>query len=147
MLNRLKGVFESLRQNDVRYLVVGGIAAVLHGVPRATFDLDLYVSAEPANLTALLAAFEQAGLGTAALTSVDEILGNEITVFKDRVRIDVFITLKGLNFGEAWEHRRTMTYQGHPFFVVDKPDLIQAKRASGRQVDLEDLRILEGTPP
>ncbi len=38
MLNRLQGVFESFLSHDVRYLVIGGIAAVLHGVPRATFD-------------------------------------------------------------------------------------------------------------
>lgn len=41
MLNRLRDVFESLSEHEVRYLVIGGIAAVLHGVPRATFDLDL----------------------------------------------------------------------------------------------------------
>jgi hypothetical protein len=41
MLNQLRGVFESLHRHEVRYLVIGGIAAVLHGVPRATFDLDI----------------------------------------------------------------------------------------------------------
>lgn len=38
MLNRLKDVFESFQQHNVRYVVIGGIAAVLYGVPRATFD-------------------------------------------------------------------------------------------------------------
>ncbi len=38
MLNRLRGVFSSLEKHEVRYLVIGGIAAVLYGVPRATFD-------------------------------------------------------------------------------------------------------------
>ena len=40
MLNRLKDVFESLERHEVRYVVIGGIASVLHGVPRATFDLE-----------------------------------------------------------------------------------------------------------
>jgi len=40
MLNRLQDVFRSFQQHDVRYVVIGGIAVVLHGVPRATFDLD-----------------------------------------------------------------------------------------------------------
>jgi len=35
---RLRDVFASLISHDVRYLVIGGTAAVLHGVPRATFD-------------------------------------------------------------------------------------------------------------
>ena len=55
MLNLLKDVFSSLQRHNVRYIVIGEIAAVLHGVPRATFD-------------------------------------QEITIFKDRVRIDVQVT-------------------------------------------------------
>ena len=45
MLNRLKGVFKSFQQHDVKYVVIGGIAAVLYGVPRATFDLDILIEA------------------------------------------------------------------------------------------------------
>lgn len=41
MINRLLDVFASFGRNDVRYIVIGGIAAVLHGVPRATFGLDV----------------------------------------------------------------------------------------------------------
>jgi len=41
MLNRLKRVFESFQQHEVRYVVIGGIAAVLYGVPRATFETIL----------------------------------------------------------------------------------------------------------
>ena len=47
MLNRYQAVFRSLNSHDVRYVVIGGIAAVLHGVPRATFDLDLLIDATP----------------------------------------------------------------------------------------------------
>jgi hypothetical protein len=43
MLNRLKDVFWSFQEHNVKYLVIGGIASVLHGVPRATFDLDILI--------------------------------------------------------------------------------------------------------
>lgn len=43
MLDQLQTVFASFQKNDVRYLVIGGIAAVLYGVPRATFDLDILI--------------------------------------------------------------------------------------------------------
>ena len=42
MLNRLKDVFSSFQKHNVRYVVIGGIAAILYGVPRATFDLDVF---------------------------------------------------------------------------------------------------------
>lgn len=143
MLGRLKDVFRSFQQNDVRYLIIGGIASVLHGVPRATFDLDILIQATPANVRRLLRAMKEAGLATASLTAPQEILANEITVFEDRVRIDVQTATPGLEFREAWKRRETMNYQGQDFYVVCKDDLISSKRASGREVDLEDVRLLQ----
>jgi hypothetical protein len=49
MLNRLLDVFASFQRHKVKYLVIGGIAAVLHGVPRATFDLDILIEASSDN--------------------------------------------------------------------------------------------------
>ena len=143
MLNRLVDVFRSLREHEVRYLVVGGIAAILHGVPRATIDLDILIDVTPENARRLLAALAQAGLGTALLATPDELIRNEITIFKDRVRVDVLTEAPGLSFEAAWDRRETMTYQDQPFFVLSKDDLIAAKKASGRAVDLEDARLLE----
>jgi len=123
--------------------VIGGIAAVLHGVPRATFDLDILIEAKPENAKNLLKAFLDAGLGTAALTTPEELLSQEITIFKDRVRIAVQTSTPGLKFEEAWEWRETMEYQKQKFYVVSREDLISSKRAAGRPVDLEDVRLLE----
>ncbi len=91
----------------------------------------------------LLDSLLDAGLGTASLTNVEEILSNEITVFKDRVRIDVQTVTPGIDFRKAWKQRETMIFQGQIFYVVSKKDLIASKRASGRDVDLEDVRLLE----
>jgi hypothetical protein len=143
MLNRLKGVFESFQQHDVRYIVIGGIAAVLYGVPRATFDLDILIEATPENARRLLDSLLDAGMATASFTNVDEILSNEITIFKDRVRIDVQTSTPGLRFQDGWKRRKTLEYQGQPFYVASLEDLISSKRATGREVDLEDVRLLE----
>lgn len=145
MLNRLQDVFKSLHENDVRYVVIGGIAAVLHGVPRATFDLDVLIEATPENARRLLDSLLQAGLGTASLTDVEELLANEITIFRDRVRVDVQTSTPGIDFAEVWKSRKIITYQGQDFFILSKEDLIASKRASGRPVDLEDARLLEAS--
>jgi len=143
MLNRLRDVFASFQKHNVRYVVIGGIAAVLHGVPRATFDLDILIEATPDNARRLLDALLEANLGTASLTSAGELLAHEITIFKDRVRIDVQTATPGLRFDDAWQNRETMEYQGQSFYVVSRDDLIASKRASGRKIDLEDVRLLE----
>ena len=143
MLNRLQDVFRSFQQHDVKYVVIGGIASILHGVPRATFDLDILIEATPENTRRLLDALLAAGLGTASLTTADNVLANEITVFRDRVRVDVQTSTPGINFPDAWRRRKTVAYQGQEFFILSKQDLIASKRAAGGTVDIEDVRLLE----
>jgi hypothetical protein len=147
MLQRLPRVFASFASHEVRYLVLGGIAAVLYGVPRATFDLDILIEATPENARRLLAALAEAGLGTAAMITPEELLAHEITVFEDRVRLDVQTRTPGLEFASAWQRRSTMTFEGQSFPVVSREDLIAAKRAAGRAIDREDVRLLEASKP
>jgi hypothetical protein len=142
MLDQLQSVFASFQKNDVRYLVIGGIAAVLYGVPRATFDLDVLIEPTLENAKRLLRAMSEAGLGTASLASADEVLSTEITIFTDRIRLDVQTSTPGIVFAEAWQRKVTMNYKGQALEVVSLADLIASKRASGRDVDLEDVRIL-----
>jgi len=143
MLNRLQNVFASLEKHQVKYVVIGGIAAVLHGVPRATFDLDILIEATPDNVRKLLDAFLEAKLGTASLVTVEEVLDREITIFEDRVRIDVQTETPGIDFNGAWQNKEIMQYRGREFFVLSKNDLISSKKAAGRRIDLEDVKLLE----
>ncbi len=143
MLNRLQGVFSSLESNEVRYVVIGGLAAVLYGVPRATLDLDILIEATAENAARLLKSFEEAGLGTVSLATAKDLLDHEIVVFEDWVRIVVQTQTPGIQIDQAWKNREVMEYQGQKFYVASRKDLIASKRASGRDVDLEDVRLLE----
>ena len=124
-------------------MVIGGVASVLYGVPRVTFDLDILIDATCDNAQRLLDALVEAGFGTATMTNAQDVIAHEITVFNDRVRIDVQTSTPGVSFQDAWRRRKTITYQGQDFFILSKEDLIATKRASGREVDLEDIRLLE----
>ena len=143
MLNRLQDVFRFFQKHEVKYLVIGGVASVIYGVPRATFDLDILIEATSENARRLLAALMEAGFGTATLTNPEDLVAHEITIFNDRVRIDVQTSTPGVSFKDVWNRRKTITYQGQDFFILSKEDLINTKRASGRDVDLEDIRLLE----
>jgi hypothetical protein len=57
--------------------------------------------------------------------------------------VDVQTSTPGLRFADAWSRRKTVAYQGQEFFILSKEDLIRSKRAAGRPVDLEDVRLLE----
>lgn len=143
MLNQLQGVFSSFHSHNVRYVIIGGIAAILYGVPRATFDLDILIDPTPENAQRLLDALLEAGLGTASLTTTEELLSHEITIFRDKVRIDVQTSTPGVDFDRAWAEREEMSYAGQTFYVVSREHLIASKRAAGRARDLEDVRLLE----
>jgi len=142
VLNRLLDVFASFQNHKVKYLVIGGIAAILYGVPRATFDLDILIEATPENAQRLLDAMIDVNMGTATMISAEELSAHEITIFQDRVRIDVQTSTPGLLFAEAWDRREIMEYQGQEFYIVSKKDLVASKKTAGRAVDLEDVRLL-----
>ena len=143
MLDQLQSVFASFQKNDVKYLVIGGIAAVLYGVPRATFDLDVLIEPTKDNVERLLSAMIEPGLGTASLTNAEDVLSKEITIFTDRIRLDVQTSTPGISFEQAWQRRVTMNYRGQILEVISVGDLIASKTAAGRDVDLEDVRILK----
>jgi hypothetical protein len=143
MLNRLRDVFASWSAHEVKYIVTGSTAAILHGVPRATLDLDVLIEATLHNAQSLLNALRAAGFGTADLVTAEELLAHEITIFKDRYRIDVRTTTPGIAFADAWERRLEMKVEGQRFWVASRDDLIRSKRAAGRPIDLEDVRLLE----
>jgi len=143
MLHELLPLFASLNSRNVKYLVIGGVAAISYGVPRLTLDLDLLILPTEENAAALLAAFSEAGLGTAALTTPGALLATEITVFQDRVRIDVQTRTLGMAFSTAYGRRLDLTIDNVSIPVASLADLIASKKASARPQDLEDVRILE----
>ncbi|MBN2000310.1 hypothetical protein JW935_22360 [candidate division KSB1 bacterium] len=79
----------------------------------------------------LLDALVDAGFGTAALTSVKDVLAHEITIFQDYVQVDVQTFTPGIKFTETWDKRETFNYQGQVFYIVCKADLNASKQAAG----------------
>ncbi len=139
----LPELFASLNARDVRYVLIGGLAAVLHGVPRSTLDVDILIESSHDNATRLLGALKDIGLGTAYLSSPEEILANTITLFEDQLRVDVFLSIPGVSFEDAWRGRDTRDAAGVPVQLIAINALIKAKRAKGRPKDLEDITDLE----
>jgi len=140
--NYLK-LYKSLNSYKVKYLVIGGVAVVTYGVPRSTLDLDIFIEATIPNAEKCLKALKKAGFKTASLTSVGGILANELTVFEDYIRLDLFTQVKGLTFKEAWRRRVRRKVKTVPVYLACFEDIIHSKKASGRTIDLEDLKALQ----
>ncbi|MBM4345455.1 MAG: nucleotidyl transferase AbiEii/AbiGii toxin family protein [Deltaproteobacteria bacterium] len=124
--------------------MIGGIAAIVHGVPRMTLDIDLLIRATPDNARALLAALLDAGLATAAQLDADELLAHEITVFRDRLRVDVQTASPGIRFEEVRPRALLLNVDGVEVPILSAEDLLAAKAACNRPKDQQDLEVLRG---
>src|SRR5205809_7219492 len=88
---------------DVRFMIVGAYALALHGRPRATGDLDLWVEATPENGARVLSAL---GAPVAEVSAADFAApGVVYQVGVPPRRIDILTDLTGLTFAEAWLDR------------------------------------------
>lgn len=146
MLNSdFKELLELLNANEVRYLVVDGFAVTVHGYPRYTKDIDIWVEMDPENIIRLLKSIEEFGLGSLGLKPDDFSVEDQIVQlgYPPR-RIDLFVSIPGVEFSECYKTRIYTEMNGISVAFINKANLIKNKRASGRHQDLADLENLEG---
>lgn len=117
---------------------------MIHGLGRSTFDVDILIEPSVDNARRLLQALEEAGFGTAALTTPEQVALHEITRFRDRYLLDVMTRTPGITFDEAWSRREQVRAGTSHCFILSRDDLIRSKSAAGRQKDIEDVRAMEG---
>ena len=129
----------------VEYLLVGAYALAVHGLPRATGDLDLWVGTAGENPKRVRRALERFGAPLDQLTLKD--LTQRDVVFQIGVaprRIDVMTSVDGVEFAQAWRRRLDTRLEGLTVHVISRDDLIRNKKAAGRPQDLADVVWLEG---
>jgi hypothetical protein len=143
MLSLYRDVFKSFQSHKVKYVVIGGIAAIVHGVPRTTLDLDVLIEPTPENAQRVLDALTEIGFGTATLTTAENVARNDVTILKDWLRVDIHTHPPGLTFATAWKNRTRRRQDRHTVLLASISDLIRAKKAAGRPHDLEDARLLQ----
>ena len=130
---------------DVRFLIVGAYALAVHGRPRATGDLDVWVDPTPDNAASIMQALELFGAPTGHVNADD--FSRPGIVFQMGLppfRIDVLTDLTGLTFTEAWVDRIQAEFGELTVDVIGRDAFIKNKRATGRPRDLGDIDALGG---
>jgi hypothetical protein len=129
---------------EVRFLIVGAYALAIHGRPRATGDLDVWVEATPANAQRVLHALGEFG---APLTDISEAdfqrPGITYQIGVPPGRIDILTDLTGLTFAEAWSDRLRRPFGDLEVDFIGRASFIRNKRATGRPKDLGDIEGME----
>jgi len=151
-------VFEKLNIKNIRYLIVGGIAVNLYGIPRTTMDLDLMVDLSKNNLLSFINAMNDLGYEPKAPVGTDELIDAEkrkswqekknMIVFsfivpeKPYKQIDFFLN-NPINFEKAFKSKEIIKTGGPKLPLISLKDLIELKRISGRRQDLADIESLQ----
>ena len=134
----------SLNDNRVRYLVVGGYAVALHGYPRYTKNIDIWVEMTAENASNILKALEQFGFGSLGVKEADFTLPDQmLQLGYPPGRIDILTTLPGVEFSECYTARTVVEVDGVSVNFIDLESLKKNKKATGRHQDLADLENLE----
>lgn len=129
---------------EVRFLVVGAYALAIHGRPRATGDLDLWIDPTPTNAERVYGSLERFGAPLVDLTPAD--LATPGVVYQIGVapwRIDILTAIDGVTFSDAWPRRARGVYEDVTFPVIGRADLLRNKRSTGRPKDEVDAQLLE----
>ena len=144
MLNQdFREFIESLNANQVRYLVVGGYAVAIHGHPRYTKDIDIWVEVSPANAANLIRALDQFGFGSLGLKESDFLETDQIIQLGNPPnRIELFTALPGVDFAICYPLRVEIELDNVRVNFIDLENLKKNKLASGRHQDLADVENL-----
>lgn len=151
-------IFKTLEDAEIRYLVVGGLALVLHGVDRLTADVDLIIDLAPDQAARAMRALTEAGFRPSLPVDAIEFADaatraawrrdRGMVVFSlwdpsgHRPTIDLF-TEPPMDFERLWAASESVVLSGQTVRLVALADLIEIKRRSARPRDLEDVARLE----
>ena len=157
MKGDIERILGALNQAGARYLVVGGVAVVMHGFLRTTRDLDLVIQLDPVNLQKGLQALKNLGYQAVVPVPLDALADpvtrkswireKNMVVFslwhpdKSGFQIDLFAE-EPFDFAEVYARALRVPLDQTEAIVISAQDLIALKRQAGRPQDLADIEAL-----
>lgn len=142
--NDYKEMLQCLSEERVEYLLVGAYALAVHGFPRATKDIDVFVGATSDNAARLVRALAKFGAPLEEVSTAD--FATEGVIFQignSPRRIDIITRIDGVGFQQAYANKKIVSIEGLDVPTISVNDLIANKRASGRPQDIADVGKLE----
>lgn len=147
MNDDFRDLLSALKDAEARFLVVGAYAVAVHGRPRATGDLDVWVEPTPENAKRVMSALVSFGAPLMGLAESELATpGVGLHIGLPPRRIDVLTAVSGLSFEDAWRRRVEASLGSLRCPVIGLDDLITNKRAAARPKDLADVDALNRVP-
>lgn len=151
-------LFRELNKQGVEYLLVGGLALNIHGVERATMDVDLMIALDDSNLRAFILAAGALHMTPVLPVDIHDLAdpGKRADWIKNRHMIafamrspDIYgptvdiLIQTGIDFSTAWSHRIEKQVGGTVVNLASIDDLMAMKTGTGRLRDEADVNALK----
>jgi hypothetical protein len=151
-------VMEALYKNKVRYLLVGGLAVNLHGVPRTTHDIDIIISTDRANVLKAISILKKLGyvprlpVDPEEMADADKVKdwaeNRNLKAFsfchkEDSYKVIDIDLVHPLDFEKAFKNKAVKETRNVKIYLASIDDLVAMKKASGRPQDMSDIELLK----
>jgi hypothetical protein len=131
-----------LERHGVPYAVAGALALAIHGVPRATTDIDLLVRREDVEATLQVASARGCGGQALPMLFSDGLEVRRSTKLDAAEMLTLDLLLVNQNLESVWASRERVPTERGDVWVVSRNGLIDMKAWAGREQDLADIRRL-----
>jgi predicted nucleotidyltransferase len=130
-----------LKENRVKFVIIGATAFPVHGYSRATLDIDIFIKAEEENASRTLKALREFGYDVTDIT-IDDLLTKKVLIRQYIVETDIHPAVKGITFENVWKNKVKARFGKTFAWFASLDDLIKMKKAASRPQDVEDLKYL-----
>lgn len=150
LYDEFTAIVAALEADKVGYAVCGGMAMAIHGLPRATVDIDLLVPA--GDLERALATARRSGYMLAA--DPMSLAGGAVqirrvskvdAIARDLLSLDLLVVTPAIE--QAWRDRVRVRWDGGELWVVSRQGLVRLKQLRGSGQDRDDIERLEKEAP
>ena len=148
MVSEYLNLLRLFHEESVSYVIVGGYAAIAHGVLRTTGDIDILVAPTEANAERVVRALVRYGYTTGEFEAADfTTVPNFLSFSHHDVWIDLMTQIAGVSFEQCSTDALVTVSEGVPVRYISLAALRQSKAATARPQDLADLASLPPVPP
>lgn len=151
-------LFATFARLEVEYVLIGGLAVSLHGIERATMDIDIVVAMSPSNLASVIAVARELKLSPQLPVPLESLTDLELLrEWHDERNLEAFalrspeiagvtvdiLLFPPVSFADMACRAEVLHLAGTAIRIATVDDLISLKQASGRPIDLSDIEHLK----
>jgi len=131
-----------LKENEVKFVIIGATAFPIYGHSRATLDIDIFIQGEKTNAERTLKALRQFGYDVSDIT-IEDLLTKKVLIRQYLTEADIHPFVTGVTFEKVWKDKKKARFGETFVWFASLDDLITMKKAAARPKDLEDLKYLQ----